>query len=125
MIHSEAVHSLCVSEENSLLGSGSSKGEVRIWSIKTGKCLRRIEKAHTSSITALSFTKNGLKIIAASKRIKVFGIVSGLKLKQFSGHSRYLTDMFLTRNDKLLITSASVVKIWDFETKQVLKEIRP
>ena len=81
MIHDNSIHSLAISNDNSLLASGSSTGNVKIWKIKTGKCLRKIKRAHKTSITSLKFTSDGLRILSSSKKIRLYGLQSGNKLK--------------------------------------------
>ena len=41
MIHSSPISTLAVSRDNELLASGDQKGNVKVWRLQTGKCLKK------------------------------------------------------------------------------------
>jgi len=59
--------------------------------------------------------------------VKLFGLQSGKKLREFSGHSRYVNDMFILEADTFIVTGASdgLVKVWDFKSRESLVTIKP
>ena len=40
MFHESNVHSLSFNEDSELLASGDKAGVIKIWKVKTGKCLK-------------------------------------------------------------------------------------
>ena len=46
MMMEEAVLCLGFSRDSERLAAGSEGGQVRVWKITTGQCLRKFEKAH-------------------------------------------------------------------------------
>ena len=63
MMHEDAVHCLAFSRDSELLASGSAKGEVKVWKVRTGRCLRKFPSAHTAAINFLQFAKDGTQLM--------------------------------------------------------------
>ncbi len=66
MMMEEAVLCLAFSRDSEMLASGSESGQVRVWKISTGQCLRKFEKAHSKGITSLQFSKDNSQILSGS-----------------------------------------------------------
>ena len=92
MMMEEAVLCLAFSRDSEMLASGSEGGQIRVWKISTGQCLRRFEKAHSKGITSLQFSKDNSQILSASfdMTVRSHGLKSGKTLKEFRGHSSYV-----------------------------------
>lgn len=127
MIHTESVVSLAFSKDSELLASGSKNGQVKVWKLLNGNCLRKYDAAHGESVTSLLFGKDPSHIISAGKEIKVFGLKSGKKLKEFSGHNGAVTDMILSRDGNKLLSSSrdGMIKLWDFKSTECLLVFKP
>ena len=81
MMHETAVHALAISTDDDLLASGSQDGTIKVWKLNNGTCLKKIPRAHKASITSLYFAEDGLRVLSASKKIRLYGLRSGKKLK--------------------------------------------
>lgn len=55
MMHDGAVLALTFSKDSEMLASGSQDGQIKVWQLRSGKCLRKFEQAHTAGITSLAF----------------------------------------------------------------------
>jgi WD40 repeat-containing protein SMU1 len=66
MSHDAAVLSIAFNIGCELLASGSSKGEIKVWRIATGSCVRKFSGAHAEGVTSLEFYKDGTQILSAS-----------------------------------------------------------
>jgi len=112
-----------------MLASGSKNGKVKAWQIKTGKCLRRFEQAHTQGVTCISFSKDNSQILTGSfdATVKVHGLKSGKTLKVFREHTSFVNECQFSA-DGLHVISCSAdgtVRIWDAKSTDCLNVIRP
>jgi WD40 repeat protein len=55
MFHENSVQSLAFSSDSELLASGDVLGIVKLWKVKAGKCLRKIEGVFSACINCLKF----------------------------------------------------------------------
>lgn len=92
MMMEEAVLHLAFSRDAEMLASGSEGGQIKVWKISTGQCLRKFEKAHAKGITCLQFSKDNAMVLSASfdGTVRLSGLKSGKTLKEFRGHSSYV-----------------------------------
>ena len=90
--------------DSEMLASGSEAGQVKVWKITTGQCLRKFEKAHSKGITCLMFSKDNSQIISSSfdTTIRAHGLKSGKTLKEFRGHTSYVNNIISTLGEKCL-----------------------
>ena len=88
--------------DSEMLASGSEAGQVKVWKITTGQCLRKFEKAHSKGITCLMFSKDNSQIISSSfyTTIRAHGLKSGKTLKEFRGHTSYVNNIISTLGEK-------------------------
>mmetsp|Transcript_17638 Transcript_17638/g.38436 ORF Transcript_17638/g.38436 Transcript_17638/m.38436 type:complete len:669 (-) Transcript_17638:65-2071(-) len=86
--HNVAVTALDVSKDCTLLASGDAEGQVCVWRIDTGKCLRTLS-CHSQAISCLQFSPDGSHILTSSQdgKCREFGLRTAKMLKEFSGSS--------------------------------------
>lgn len=131
MSHDSAVLALSFNLGMELLASGAAKGDVKIWRLATGSCVRKFPTAHSGGITSLEFTRDGTQILTASfdGSAKIHGLKSGRTLKEFRGHSSFVTGaVFVAANgggDQVMTCSADgTVRLWDAKSCDCLRSIR-
>ena len=92
MMMEEAVLCVAFSRDAEMLASGSEGGQIKVWKISTGQCLRKFEKAHSKGITCLQFSKDNSLVLSTSfdGTIHMNGLKSGKTLKEFRGHTSYV-----------------------------------
>ncbi|KAL6004580.1 hypothetical protein ACLOJK_005135 [Asimina triloba] len=111
---------------------------ITVWRLRTGQCLRRLERAHSQGVTSISTFLNSLAMVIFDARIH--GLKSGKMLKEFRGHTSYVNDAIFTNDGARVITASSdcTVKVvyvvtlfspfaivWDAKTAECLHTFKP
>ena len=77
-----------------MLASGDKTGQLKIWNLITGKCLRKINTG-TLPVSAISFGSDPSHILSAYETIDVYGLKSATVLRSFKGHSSYINSIII------------------------------
>eukprot|EP00522_Entomoneis_paludosa_P010576 CAMPEP_0172450302 /NCGR_PEP_ID=MMETSP1065-20121228/8701_1 /TAXON_ID=265537 /ORGANISM="Amphiprora paludosa, Strain CCMP125" /LENGTH=632 /DNA_ID=CAMNT_0013202081 /DNA_START=59 /DNA_END=1957 /DNA_ORIENTATION=+ len=131
--HDHPVMALDASRDGALLASGDTQGQVCIWRIDTGKCLRTMQ-CHTQAISCVQFSPDGSHILTASHdgKCREYGLRTSRMLKEFAGHDSYVNTCFyqLHSSNSLpprVVTSSAdgTVRIFDGASADCLRVLRP
>jgi WD40 repeat-containing protein SMU1 len=124
MLMGEGVLSLAVSLDGRLLATGSERGVVYVWVLETWNCLRKIAGAHSGPVTALCFGADGSTLLSGSNdnTAVLHGLKGGVKLKEFKGHTTWVTAATFSNSYGKVLTGAADgdVKLWDCRTAECL-----
>lgn len=118
--HRTDIRTLCLSSDDALLASGSN-GSVKIWNVKTTKCLRTIECGYALCSTFLPGDRH---IVVGTKtgELYLYDVGSSTLLEVTKGHNAEIWGMCLRPDGKGLVTGSADkdVKFWDFEIKDIV-----
>ena len=75
----------CFSRDGELLATGGGDGEVKVWKVATGVCVRKFSKAHSQGIISICFSRDSFQVLTTSfdSLVRIHGLKSGKMLKEF------------------------------------------
>ncbi|KAI8050354.1 WD40-repeat-containing domain protein [Syncephalis plumigaleata] len=110
--HTDGV--MCLQFDDTYLCTGGYDSTVRVWCVKTGRCLRLL-KGHTRCVRALTF--DDVKLVTASmdRTIRVWNYRTGECMRTLEGHTDGV--VCISANRTLLVSGSAdaTVKVWNFE----------
>jgi WD40 repeat-containing protein SMU1 len=129
MMHDKAVIAVAFAKDSELLATGSQDGQMKIWRVATGQCVRRFEHSHGEGITSISWSKDSTQLLTSSydHTARAHGLKSGKTLKEYRGHTSYVNSAIYSRDNSKVITASSDgnVNVFDARTTEVIQTISP
>ncbi len=117
LFSSQTVRALVFSPDGKKLVSGSDRGQVEMWDVETGAPLTSLtEQKQRESITALSFSSNGLLLaIGSNNGIRVMGGSKPTLLREIDGGVETLA---FAPDSTVLVTGLrnGGIELWDVES---------
>ena len=108
-------------------GIPARTGEIKIWDPASGALLRELKDAHSDTVFAIAFTRDGRRLASggADKLIKVWDPSTGAFIRLFEGHTQHVLGLAWKWSGRLLFSVGAdkVAKIWDLVSGEQLKTI--
>ncbi len=112
--HSRTPTCLCWSDEGRTLVSAGPDGELRLWDVSTGHCLRTIETGH--AVDALALTPDDRFALTGGNdgAVKLWNIRSRRCLRVFEGHVGPVTSVAVSPDGRRILTAGEdgAVRRW-------------
>lgn len=120
--HEKAISSVATCDGK--LFSGSTDGVIKIWDIKTKKCLRTLDANGRSKLIRSLVAYDG-KLFSGSVDgvIKVWDINTGYCLNVFQAHKGPAQSLVVFKGRLISCSDDNHVKIWEIETGKCLKTL--
>ncbi len=129
LMHAAPVTALAQSTDGELLASGSSTGEVKVWAVSSGSCLRTFPAAHSGAVNSLAFSADCTHLLTAStdNTARIHGLRSGKTLKEFRGHASFVNSAHFVQNESQVLTGSAdgTVRLWDVKGASQLRSFKP
>jgi len=110
------------------INKGRFEKQIKIWQIRTGRCLRKFTTAHTAGVLSVCFAKDGFKILSSSfdQTAKIHGLKSGKTMKVYKGHTSFVYTALWVRGGSQIVTGSGdgTIRIWDAKSTDCLNTFR-
>ena len=123
--HEGSVNCMDVSEDGSVLATGSDDKIIRLWSAKTEivECIGRLE-GHEDYITSVTILDNYLISTSADKTIRKWLLSACECLIVFYGHESTVNRITYSSDYIFSISYDKKVKCWDFDSGECVKTFK-
>lgn len=114
--HRSDIRAVALSSDDSLLASACGTGQLKIWNVKTGRCIRTLPCAYALSVAWLPGDQHVL-VGCKDGTLRSFDIRAGIAVETLDAHQGPLWSVAI-QPDGLGCVSASAdkeVKFWEFE----------
>jgi WD40 repeat protein len=120
--HEGSINCMEVSEDGSVLVTGSDDAYVRLWSTKTEliECIGVLE-GHEDYITSLLIEDNFVLSSSADKTIRKWDMYSCECLLVFTGHESTVNKMVCTGDFLFSVSYDKKARCWDFDTGEQIR----
>ncbi|MBF0429550.1 MAG: WD40 repeat domain-containing protein, partial [Magnetococcales bacterium] len=109
------------------LVTGSTNGEVRLWSLITGETVRRFQ-GHTKAVNALAVTPDGIHLLTGceDKSIKIWKLEDGSLVRTIQSNNDPIKTLTLSPDGQKLATGGldGAVRIWNVGNGSIIKEFK-
>ena len=124
--HRNIIHTVCFSPDGTKFLSGSHDKTVKLWDMKTGKCIRTF-KGHKRWVRSVCFSPNGQRILSASadKTIKLWNPDMEECEFTLSGHTDWVESVCFSPDGTKILSGShdNTIKLWDVNTKECIRTL--
>ncbi len=107
--------------------SGHGDHTLRMWSTKTGDCLK-ILKGHTNLVTSVRFSSNGREAISGGddRTVRLWDLYTGKNLLALRGHSESVSSVAYFQDGTLVISGSwdNTIRVWRLSDGSCLKTLK-
>jgi WD repeat-containing protein 86 len=120
--HEGSINCMDVSEDGSVLATGSDDAQVRLWSTKTDQieCIG-VLKGHEDYITSVLIEENFIISASADKTARKWEMSTCECLVVFVGHESTINKMICTGDFLFTVSYDKKARCWDFDTGECVR----
>ncbi len=108
-------------------GEPTRGGELKLWSIPGGECLRDFGAVHSDAILALALSPDEEAALTggADRFMRLIDLSSGKAVRQFEGHTHHVMGVAWLRDGRTVASAGAeaVVKLWNRRTGERVKNV--
>ncbi|PBL02247.1 WD40 repeat-like protein [Armillaria gallica] len=127
--HSAGVNTVAISEDSTLVISGSDDMTIRVWDAKTGRLVMDPLVGHTEWVASIAFSKYDSRIVSGAddKTIRVWDAKTGKTLLgPLEGHSDMINYIAISPDGTCIASGSddNTIRLWDAETGDSVMELK-
>ncbi|KAF9087328.1 WD repeat-containing protein 43 [Mortierella sp. GBA35] len=110
-----------------VLALGHTNGQISIYSLAHGRVLHQLSGSHTGKVNDFCFSASGTRGFSAGEDglICEWDIGQGVEMGKFHGDSSNINKpvkkIQLNHEENMILTAGHSMKLWDLETREVIK----
>lgn len=113
--HTASVKGISVLNDN-IIASYSGES-IKLWSIKTGKCIHKLRGSHANEINCIAFLGDDILASASNDRtVKIWDTITGKCIHTLSGHTGSIYRINALDDGIIASSSMNEIKIWNTKT---------
>lgn len=121
--HEGSINCMDLSEDGSVLVTGSDDANVRLWTTKTEQCeCIGLLEGHEDYITSVMIEENFVLSSSADKTIKKWDMTSCECVLTFLGHDSTVNKMICTGDFLFSVSYDKTARCWDFDTGECIRK---
>ncbi len=117
--HTGWVCAVDFSPDGNLLVSASSDYSIKLWDVKTKKCINTLP-GHTRWIRTVAFSPDGKQLVSGSGdyTIKLWDVATGNCLKTWQGHTGWIWSVVFSPDGTTIASGSEdkTIRLWDLQT---------
>ncbi len=125
--HDDSVYELALSDDGTLLASGSRDGRVRLWAFPSGEPRSTLLEGR-SPVGALAFSPDSRVLAAGDEAgtIHLWSLPEGSPLGRLTGHTQWVTGLAVSPDGRTLASTSSdrTVRLWTVATRAARATLR-
>jgi WD40 repeat protein len=116
--HDSPVASVSITPDGRIAVSGSRDKTVRVWDVKTGRCLQTFD-GHLYWVDSVSVTADGERVVSGSRdgTVRVWDVERGVCHQMLEGHTEGVRSVRVTPDGGRAVSGGGdmKVRVWDFK----------
>lgn len=106
-----------------VLALGHTNGQISIYSLAHGLVLHQLSGSHTGKVNDFCFSASGTRGFSAGEdgMICEWDIAQGVEMSKFRADNKSVKKIQLDHEENMLLTAGHSMKLWDLETRDIIK----